>query len=203
MTKVHLSVGLFVRHKRWGLGKVIHLNLDYVWVYFKDIEGPMKAAVKQLSRRIPVLTQAERQSDSALDNLPPIMKDGKLALRDTLRITKQQAVDMFVKTYRHFDDPEYLKTERDYKWDAHRQVAEKLLSSSGRDLVAAGQSDLLAKTLRKLIQQTNLLAVYEMIALNDAINPHFSVRRGKALFLSGCESHPATVAPAGSSRSGS
>ena len=43
------------------------------------------------------------------------------------------------------------------------------MSSSGRDLVAAGQSDLLAKTLRKLIQQTNLLAVYEMIALNDAI----------------------------------
>ena len=34
-------------------------------------------------------------------------------------------------------------------------------------------------------------------------SPHFSVRRGKALFLSGCESHPATVAPAGSSRSGS
>ena len=63
MTKVHLSVGLFVRHKRWGLGKVIHLNLDYVWVYFKDIEGPMKAAVKQLSRRIPVLTRISHQKD--------------------------------------------------------------------------------------------------------------------------------------------
>ena len=31
---------------------------------------------------------------------------------------------------------------------------------------------------------------------------HYSVRRDKAPFLSGCESRPATVAPAGSSRSG-
>ena len=34
------------------------------------------------------------------------------------------------------------------------------------------------------------------------LNPHYSVRRDKAPFLSGCESRPATVAPAGSSRSG-
>ena len=37
----------------------------------------------------------------------------------------------------------------------------------------------------------------------DLINdPVCSVRRDKAPFLSGCESRPATVAPAGSSRSG-
>ena len=33
-------------------------------------------------------------------------------------------------------------------------------------------------------------------------NLHYSVRRDKVPFLSGCESRPATVAPAGSSRSG-
>jgi hypothetical protein len=32
-------------------------------------------------------------------------------------------------------------------------------------------------------------------------NPHYSVRRGKAAIFSGCEAHPATVAPAGSNRS--
>ena len=38
----------------------------------------------------------------------------------------------------------------------------------------------------------------------DAViaSPDYSVRRDKAPFLSGCESRPATVAPAGSSRSG-
>ena len=36
-----------------------------------------------------------------------------------------------------------------------------------------------------------------------AASPDLVVRRGKALFLSGCGSRPATVAPAGSNRSGS
>ena len=36
----------------------------------------------------------------------------------------------------------------------------------------------------------------------QAANLHYSVRRDKVPFLSGCESRPATVAPAGSSRSG-
>jgi hypothetical protein len=32
-------------------------------------------------------------------------------------------------------------------------------------------------------------------------SPDLAVRRGKAAILSGCETHPATVAPAGSNRS--
>jgi hypothetical protein len=35
------------------------------------------------------------------------------------------------------------------------------------------------------------------------LNPDYSVRRAKAQFFSGCKSHPATFAPAGSNRSGS
>jgi hypothetical protein len=31
--------------------------------------------------------------------------------------------------------------------------------------------------------------------------PHVGVRRDKAAFFSGCKSHPATIAPAGSNRS--
>ena len=37
---------------------------------------------------------------------------------------------------------------------------------------------------------------------SGAPSPVFAVRRAKAPFLSGCDSRPATVAPAGSSRSG-
>jgi hypothetical protein len=37
---------------------------------------------------------------------------------------------------------------------------------------------------------------------SDTPSPHFSVRRAKAQISNGCESHPATVAPAGSNRSG-
>ena len=44
------------------------------------------------------------------------------------------------------------------------------------------------------------IAKYFLITLESKL--HLVVRRAKAPFLSGCESRPATVAPAGSSRSG-
>ena len=45
------------------------------------------------------------------------------------------------------------------------------------------------------------LILYPFLIPLDS-KPHLVVRRAKAPFLSGCESRPATVAPAGSSRSG-
>ena len=96
MTDSSLSVGLLVVHKTWGLGKVLHLDRQDVWVYFKDVEGAPKDAVKKLKRRVAVLTAAERQADSALDNLPPMVRDGRVEPPDALRITEQQAVNMFV-----------------------------------------------------------------------------------------------------------
>ena len=163
-----LSVGLLVSHKAWGLGKVIQVDPLDVWVYFKDIEGTSKDAVKQLRRRVAVLTTAEKQSDSVLDNLPPMVRDGRLDPPETLRISEQQAMDMFVAKYPLFDDPAYRKHERDYKWEAHRQVAEELLSDEGRRIVAEGPPDALVHTLKKLIHGTNLLAPQEFMALNDA-----------------------------------
>ena len=47
------------------------------------------------------------------------------------------------------------------------------------------------------------LGVPELFTVGALTNPDFSVRRGKARFPGGCESHPATVAPAGSGQSGS
>lgn len=163
-----LSVGLLVSHKAWGLGKVIQLDPLDVWVYFKDIEGTSKDAVKQLRRRVAVLTAAETQSDSVLDNLPPMVRDGRLDPPETLRISEQQAMDMFVAKYPRFDDPAYLKHERDFKWAAHRQVAEELLSDDGRRLVAEGPPEALVETLKKLVHGTNLLAPQELIGLGDA-----------------------------------
>ena len=90
MTDSGLSVGLLVNHKTWGLGKVLHLERQDVWVYFKDVEGAPKDAVKKLKRRVAVLTAAERQADPALDNLPPMVRDGRVEPPDALRITERQ-----------------------------------------------------------------------------------------------------------------
>ena len=127
-------------HSTWGLGKVIHLDSESVWVYFKDIEGTAKDAVKHLKRRVAVLAIATKQSDAALDNLPPMVRDGRVAPPDKLRITEQQAVDRFLAEFpRAFDDPAYLRQERDYKWEAHQKVAAELVSDHGRRIVARGR----------------------------------------------------------------
>ena len=100
MTTEGLAVGLLVTHRMWGLGKVVHLDPQNVWVYFKDINGThLKDAVKQLNRRVAVLTIAAKQSDAALDNLPPMVRDGRVAPPHRLRITEQQAVDRFVAKF--------------------------------------------------------------------------------------------------------
>ena len=169
MTERKLSMGLLVNHSKWGLGKVVGIDSQDVWVYFKDIEGTRKDAVKQLRRHVAKLTVAAEQSDSALDNLPPMLRDGKLELPDAIRITERQSVDIFVKIYRRFDDPEYRKYERDYKWEAHRDVAERLLSVGGRRIIADGPPDALVDMLKQLIHKTNLLATQELMALNDAL----------------------------------
>ena len=44
--------------------------------------------------------------------------------------------------------------------------------------------------------------LYARLANRHGVSPDFSVRRAKARSLSGLKSHPATVAPAGSNRSG-
>ena len=177
LTEKELSVGQLVIHKKWGLGKVILLGSEDVWVYFKDIEGSPKDAVKRLKWRVAPLTLAAQQSDSALDNLPPMVRDGKPDPPDTIRITEGQAVDMFVKEYRHFDDPEYRKDERDYKWEAHCRIAAELLSDRGRRMVAEGPPYALVNTLNKLIHQTNLLATQEIMALNDAFKDQQAARK--------------------------
>ena len=52
--------------------------------------------------------------------------------RPRMTITERQAINTFVARYPRFDDPfddpEYRKYERDYKWEAHCQVAAELLS---------------------------------------------------------------------------
>ena len=169
MAEEILSVGLIVIHKTWGLGKVVHLDPQNAWVYFRDIEGTPKDAVKQLNRRVAVLAVAESQSDTALDHVPPMVRNGRVEPPHSLRITEQQAIDRFVADFpRAFDDPRYLKQERNYKWKAHQQVAAELLSLDGRRVVAEGPLDDLADTLKTLIGLTNLLAPQELIAVNDA-----------------------------------
>ena len=97
-----------------------------------------------------------------------------------MTITERQAINTFVARYPRFDDPEYRKYERDYKWEAHCQVAAELLSDRGRRRVAKGPPAALVDTLKKLIRikkRKPLLSPYELIALNGAFNDLRATRK--------------------------
>jgi hypothetical protein len=95
-------------------------------------------------------------------------KNGALAIPAVLRLTEQQAVDAFVRRFRTFDDAEYLKEERNYKWAAHLLCLNDLLSARGRGLLNQPPSLELAQLLGRIVHATNLLSRNELIALGDA-----------------------------------
>ncbi len=164
----NLIEGVIVNHPTLGLGKILLRDQDKVWVYFKDIEGNPKDAIKALSLSVAKLSRSSVQVDQVLDNLPPMVHGGKVVPPDHVRLTEKQALDLFVKGFRSFEDKKYLERERNYKWDAHKETRARLLSAAGRRLVQADLKNELPKLLRDLIQATNLLAVQETIRLNDA-----------------------------------
>ena len=178
-----VAVGQLVRHRTesaWGLGKVVHVTHDQVFVYFKDITGTPKEAVKGFSRRMQVLSLAEVQRDVVLDHLPPMVQNGALKIPTARRTTAQQAINAFIQRYRHFEDPEYLKQERNYKWDAHVLCCERLLSPEGRQLLTDGDGEAASATLRKIVHATNLLATSEIISVTDGLkNPEAALQTAR------------------------
>jgi hypothetical protein len=180
--EAHLKPGLLVRHPikpAWGLGKVIHVDDAHANVYFKDIQGSPKDAVKalQLDLALQHLLVAETQSDPVLDNLPPMVHGGRVVTPDRIRLTENQAVDQFVAEFRSFEDKAYLDRERDYKWAAHREVTSRLLSPTGRKLVAGPPSLETATLVHDLCcKKTNLLAKQEVMALNDGLKDHAAAK---------------------------
>ena len=180
-----LVTGLLVRHinkGEWGLGKVLHVGDNRVLVYFSGYPGTLAEAVRTLSMTVPLLVRAEVQSDPWLDHLPPLFKDGKIQASVRVRVTEQQAIDLFVAGYVDFHSEEYLRRERTYKWEAHEKIASSLLSPNGRELVERSSAEELADVLRCAYQATNLLAPQEMMAVNDGLkSPAAAVSLGRSL----------------------
>src|SRR5205807_2090747 len=98
MNPESITTGILVVNSgkpEWGLGKVLLIHPGHVWVYFKDIEGAPKDAIKKLSLNANKLELAETQTDIALDNLPSMVRDGKIHVPERRRLTEQQAIDAF------------------------------------------------------------------------------------------------------------
>lgn len=80
-----------------------------------------------------------------------------------------------------FADPDYVGSERDYKWNAHLRWEDTLSRDQFAKLLAAGQHQDIARQAIAIESRTNLLFSFEKMALRDAVKS----RAGAQAFAQG------------------
>jgi hypothetical protein len=68
-----------------------------------------------------------------------------------------------------FHDPDYVGSERAYKWDAHQRWEEALNQEAFRKLLSAREYQQIAARAVSIESRTNLLFSFEKMALRDAV----------------------------------
>jgi len=179
MSSDAVKIGTVVIQRKkpeWGPGKVVKLDGQRAYVVWRDL--PDREAKLMVTA---VLERAEDQSDSILDNLPPLAEvDGKMLLPKN-RVTFNQAVDSFLARFpQGFDDPAFIgdgKTtgERLYKWAAHEFYEERLGKGTFGYLL---KNDLpkLVQEIERCVGKVNLLSIYEASAFRDALKIESAAR---------------------------
>jgi hypothetical protein len=92
---------------------------------------------------------------------------------------------------RGFHDPDYVDSERAYKWNAHRRWEDVLSRDTFRTLLAAGRHQEIAARAISIESRTNLLFSFEKMALRDAVKSQAGAQafaQGLFDFLHGGES---------------
>ena len=160
--------GDLVQHAKFGLGKVLDVNLQHVLIHFKDDNQD----VRKLAIGKSPLSVPEVQSDPQLDSLPAF-HDGKFEGKSK-RIGLDDAIDEFLKQFpKGFEDPAYAEL-RAPKWAAHEQFETTLGGGLAEELLAANEVAEITQQAVALIGPTKLLSKFELIALRDGLGeqPH-------------------------------
>src|SRR5689334_11901019 len=167
MTSEALQVGTLVNHRHkveWGPGKIVKIDGQRAHVIWRDLAG-REARLMVTS----ILQRADDQSDSILDNLPPLTVENGRVLLPKNRVTFDQAVASFLARFpKGFYDPAFLgdgKTtgERLYKWAAHEFYEERLGQRKFGHLLKNNFPQLVQE-IERCIGKVNLLSIYEASA---------------------------------------
>jgi hypothetical protein len=139
----------------WGPGKIVHIAGDNLYVLFRDLE---ESKAKKLKANTPALRLAASQSDSILDNLPPLTeKKGEWVLPGN-RLTLKSLTDRFLQEFpQGFSDPKYLKEERNSKLDVHDVFQHQLGVDQTKDLLSRGETRMLVAKARSVLHEVHLL----------------------------------------------
>jgi hypothetical protein len=137
-------------------------------VYFRDYPEtkPGESVLTFLNSK-GTLQVADSQSDPWLDRLAASYTLDRRSL--PRRWTIKQAIDAFSNKFREgFDDPQFHKEERGYKWEAHELYVELLGQGQLSSLINDSAADEIVKRLQRIVQKVNLLSPQESMALHDS-----------------------------------
>ena len=175
------------------LYRSVEQNLD--WYHSPSDSAPivhgLEHAIRNTRRRGVLVKEILETGPepSRLDGTNALAVYGSTPLRE---LRPRDAADPRVWTYLcHMECPQYVTV----RWLKERPRDDRIAVSRVRN-------HFFAKGNRGIIRDNALSRLWWLGYIAQEVNPGDPVRRDTAPFLSGCESRPATVAPAGSSRSG-
>lgn len=164
--------GMLVNHPKFGLGKVVKITSNRIFVFFK--EKGERPSTKLALQFVP-LDITENQSDPFMDHLPPFSLEGEVpTLPGNGPILSLQAlIKKFMDQYPDaFCDPKYLnaiREERKYKWEAHLKWENEFGNGRGRKLLEEGESDILRRRLNFIVSGINLPHPMEWTKFHDGL----------------------------------
>lgn len=165
-----LTEGLLVTHPAFGPGRVLLANGHHVWVYFPDVRGTAKDAVKQLAIARCHLSAASGLNDPRLAYIPVKIVNGILQFPKSARISHDDAVAHFLSRFPSgFRDEKLVKRELGYKREASALFERLFGRQRGRTMLLKGRVDEIASAIDDLFHATNISATQEIIAVHDGI----------------------------------
>ena len=172
MVNTGIKIGMIVLHPQkpeWGPGKVLAIAGPHVTVYFRDAGGnTVGERIKKLDMSRVSLEVAPEQSDVWLDHLPLDQKGQPYAHRRLVSFAQARA--SFLRSFAAaFEDPQYLREERDYKWRAHEHWKHTLGDGQAETLLAADNIEEIRRRALSVAGKTNLLYPVESAAMRDSL----------------------------------
>lgn len=163
-----------------GLGKVLKITSEYVYVFFKNQNKKEASCFKPDNDK---LITASVQSDPVLDNLPPydLQPNGRPIFPGKLeRWTIRRMIDEFrAKFPLNFNDPAYLedKGERKDKWAAHEMFVSSLGGGQGQKLLCESNISELTRRIVAVFTKAKMFASYDKVPFTDALQNNQAAER--------------------------
>lgn len=176
-----IQPGQLVEHPtrpQWGPGKVLRVERDQALVFFVDA-GPHNGAAKNpipLVLSVVALKPASVTKHPRLDNLAPL--EGDSVTGDQTYVSLAQGISHFLHLFPGgLASEAFHEGERGYKWAAHLECARALGKRDFARLLQHQDYEEIAQRARHIISMVNLLASFEVMALNDALKSPEGQRR--------------------------